>query len=112
MSKKHIAILWGIQIGLYIINIILAFIKGPTLETCILGWLLAILLVVLIIFLQFKLEDANRTNEQLRKDNINLNSRLMNLSEEFKKEMKENKKLNDRIKRQNQAQDGEDKQGR
>ena len=64
MSKKSIAILWGFQIALYVANIILTCIKGPTLTTCILGWACSIVLAGLIIYLQFRLIDKQDSQNQ------------------------------------------------
>ena len=61
MSKKSIAILWGVNIALYIANIILDCIFGVSLASCIIGWVLASILAGLIIFLEFRLIDKQNT---------------------------------------------------
>ena len=68
MSKKSIAILWGVNIALYIANIILNCIFGATLITCIIGWLLASILAGLIIFLEFMLIDKQNTIDIIYKE--------------------------------------------
>ena len=68
MSKKSIAILWGVNIALYIVNIILTCIFGATLIPCIIGWLLASILAGLIIFLEFRLIDKQNTIEVIYKE--------------------------------------------
>ena len=68
MSKKQVAILWGVNIALYIVNIILICIKGPTLTTCILGWVLASILAGLVIYLQCRLIDRQKTIEEINKE--------------------------------------------
>lgn len=68
MSKKSIAILWGVNIALYVANIILDCIFGVSLASCIIGWVLASMLAGLIIFLEFRLIDKQNTIEVIYKE--------------------------------------------
>lgn len=68
MAKKEATILWSINIALYIANIVLTCIKGATLTSCILGWLVASILAGALIYLQCRLIDKQKTIDYINKE--------------------------------------------
>ena len=116
MSKKWTITLWGCNIALYIANIILACIKGPTLATCIFGWVVAIALAGLIIFLQFNsihkdevIKEKDHLFEDATNNSIEWLKAFCRVEKKNKKLTEEIRKLKAEAEAKNQAQDGEKK---
>ena len=96
MNKKQIAIVWGFQIALYLLNIILACIKGATLPTCIFGWACAIVLAGFVIYLQFNEIKKDKTIHDINNAFIEAIKEWKNLID---KEKEENTQLKAEIER-------------
>lgn len=70
MNKKTIIAMWGINIVLYIANIIIICVGGSSLFNNIVAWALAIFLVLFIMFLECKLTDLRAVNKWLISNNF------------------------------------------
>ena len=68
MNKKKATALWGINIVLYIAILILVCVKGETFITCMLGWAVALMTTGLLIYLQCRLIDKEKTIDEINEE--------------------------------------------